>query len=237
MIEKLILITVFALFKGRINKTILENFNEKNAPRTGSQQKYQEYTREIHFCTKSIPSSRRRILSSYFDEDTPSVYSISKNHHRQNCFFLSIYRALYQNKHIHVHLIHWRSHDICAIIRNSQVHTPSIALVFYHKLKSRRVINIQLNGIQFLWEKAYTRGKNGGFSTDTASRYTAGIDIYRWIDSVIGIWYFPSRDTLNIFDTSSSFSKSSNFFFYNFLHYAKKENVKNSTVKCIKIKE
>lgn len=48
---------------------------------------------------------------------------------------------------------------------------------------------------------------------------------------------FPSRDTLNIFDTSSSFSKSSNFFFYNFLQYAKKENVKNSTVKCIKIKE
>lgn len=119
MIEKLILITVFALFKGRINKTILENFNEKNAPRTGSQQKYQEYTREIHFCTKSIPSSRRRILSSYFDEDTPSVYSISKNHHRQNCFFLSIYRALYQNKHIHVHLIHWRSHDICAIFTSS----------------------------------------------------------------------------------------------------------------------
>lgn len=77
-----------------------------HASRTGSQQKYQEYTREIHFRTKSIPSSRRRILSSYFDEDTPSVYSISKNHHRQNCFFLSIYRALYQNKHIHVHLIH-----------------------------------------------------------------------------------------------------------------------------------
>lgn len=128
------------------DKMILENFNEKNAPRTGSQQKYQEYTREIHFCTKSIPSRRRRILSSYFDEDTPSIYSISKNHHRQNCFFLSIYRALYQNKHIHVHLIHWRSHDICAIIRNSQVqHKPSIALVFYHKLKSRRVINIQLN--------------------------------------------------------------------------------------------
>lgn len=35
--------------------------------------------------------------------------------------------------------------------------------------------------------KSDTRGKNGGFSTDTASRYTAGIDIYRWIDSVTDI--------------------------------------------------